>query len=83
MQYILLRLVNTPSWERWRGCRRTGLLGGSKEICGQGLPNMEGGSASFRTEGLGTDSALDTLGPTDTSPGIFRLYILLLKKAAI
>ena len=33
-----------------------------RNLVGRALPNMEGGSASFRTEGLGTDSVLDTLG---------------------
>lgn len=57
-----LRLVNTPPGSSG-GVQGGQGAWGSKEILWAGLcQTWRIGSASFRTEGLGTDSVLDTLG---------------------
>lgn len=65
------------------GAGRTGGMRIKRNLVGRALLNVDGCSASFGTEGLGTDSVLETLGSHRPSPGTFRPYILLLKKAAI
>ena len=57
-----LLLVNTPPGSGGGGAGRTGGMRIKRNLVGSALPNVEGGSASFRAEGLGTDSVLETLG---------------------
>ena len=62
------------------GAGRTGGTRIRRNLVGRALLNVDGCSASFGTDGLGTDSILETLGSHRSSPGTFRSYILLLKK---
>lgn len=78
-----LLLANTPPGSGGRWGREDGGTRIKRNLVGRALLNVDGCSASFGTDSLGTDSVLETLGSHRPSPGTFRSHILLLKKAAI